>query len=80
MKIWITGSKGQLGRELSIQHEKFPEAEFLFTDIEELDLTDREAVLGFAIEEKADWIINCAAYTAVDKAGEEPLTPDGQPG
>lgn len=72
MKIWITGSKGQLGTELFQQQDKLPEAEFLFTDIEELDLTRKEAVLKFAKQEKPGWIINCAAYTAVDRAEEEP--------
>lgn len=70
--IWITGSKGQLGTELQLQQEKLINTRFLFTDIEELDLTDREAVIRFAQEEKPTIIINCAAYTAVDKAEEEP--------
>ena len=70
--IWITGSKGQLGTELRLQHERLNDTRFLFTDIDELDLTDKEAVIRFAQEEKPAIIINCAAYTAVDKAEEEP--------
>ena len=70
--IWITGSKGQLGTELQLQHERLNDTRFLFTDIDELDLTDKEAVIRFAQEEKPAIIINCAAYTAVDKAEEEP--------
>jgi dTDP-4-dehydrorhamnose reductase len=69
--IWITGSKGQLGTELQLQQEKLTNTRFLFTDIEELDLTNRQAVIEFALNEKPAIIINCAAYTAVDKAEEE---------
>lgn len=71
-KIWVTGSKGQLGREIFLQKDKLGDCRFLFTDIEELDLTDKDAVVKFAKAENPDWIINCAAYTAVDKAEEEP--------
>ena len=70
--IWITGSKGQLGTELQIQQEKLTDTRFLFTDIEELDLTNKQAVIDFTLKEKPAVIINCAAYTAVDKAEEEP--------
>lgn len=70
--LWITGSKGQLGREIFLQKEKLGDCRYLFTDIEELDLTDRDAVLKFAEAENPDWIVNCAAYNAVDKAEEEP--------
>ena len=70
--IWITGSKGQLGTELYLQHEALTGLKFLFTDIEELDLTNKNAVLKFTQKEKPAFIVNCAAYTAVDKAEEEP--------
>jgi dTDP-4-dehydrorhamnose reductase len=66
--IWITGSKGQLGTELFLQHKKLPEHRFLFTDIEELDLCNERAVINFVKTEKPNIIVNCAAYTAVDKA------------
>ena len=71
-KIWVTGSKGQLGTELNIKHQKLQEYHFLFTDIEELDLTKKQAVAEFVKSEKPSVIINCAAYTAVDKAESEP--------
>lgn len=74
IKIWVTGSKGQLGTSISEQQGEFPEGEFLFTDIEELDLTKKEDVMAFAREHKPDWIVNCAAYTAVDKAEEDQET------
>lgn len=70
--IWIAGSKGQLGTELYLQHKTLAGFKFLFTDIEELDLTDKNAVPEFAQKEKPGFIVNCAAYTAVDKAETEP--------
>ncbi len=69
--IWVTGSKGQLGTEISLQKNALENTGFLFTDIEELDLTNELAVLDFAKKEKPAIIINCAGYTAVDKAEEE---------
>ncbi|MGD2033418.1 MAG: dTDP-4-dehydrorhamnose reductase [Bacteroidales bacterium] len=69
--IWVTGSKGQLGTEISLHRDDLKDCRFLFTDIEELDLTDEKAVLNFAKKEKPSVIINCAGYTAVDKAEEE---------
>jgi len=69
--IWVTGSKGQLGTEIFLQKEKLQDCRFLFTDIEELDLTSEKAVLDYAQKEKPVIIINCAGYTAVDKAEEE---------
>jgi len=69
--ILITGSNGQLGRCLRdvIQNTQ----NFIFTDIEELDITDIDAVSNFVHENKINCIINTAAYTAVDKAESEPL-------
>ncbi|MBN2524220.1 MAG: dTDP-4-dehydrorhamnose reductase [Bacteroidales bacterium] len=69
--IWVTGSKGQLGTEIFLQKEKLKSCRFLFTDIEELDLTNENAVLDYAQKEKPGIIINCAGYTAVDKAEKE---------
>jgi len=65
--ILITGCKGQLGSELSCM---FPEA--FLTDNDELDITDEIAVRKFVEENSINSIINCAAYTAVDKAEDEP--------
>ena len=62
-KILITGSKGQLGTELS---KLLPDA--VLTDIAELDITDLTAVQKFVANHHIETIINCAAYTAVDKA------------
>jgi dTDP-4-dehydrorhamnose reductase len=70
--ILVTGSKGQLGSEIQAITKEFPLFSFLFTDLEELDITDRERTERFIRENRPDVIINCAAYTAVDKAEEEP--------
>ena len=69
--ILITGSKGQLGSELGKLHTQYPEFKFLFTDIDELDLTDSNAVAQTVADHRIDYIINCAAYTAVDKAEDD---------
>ena len=62
----ITGSKGQLGTELS---KLLPNA--ILTDVAELDITNQDAVNSFVKANNIDTIINCAAYTAVDKAEED---------
>ncbi len=66
-KVMITGANGQLGQELQ---KLLPEA--VLTDVETLDITDLEAVKAFVAENQIDTIVNCAAYTAVDKAEDEP--------
>lgn len=69
-RIVVTGANGQLGKELqAIAGSGTYPYDFIFTDIVELDITDREAVQRyFESEEGPDWIINTAAYTAVDQA------------
>ena len=67
-RILITGANGQLGnemRELSREHTGF---EYSFTDVAELDICDEAAVKRWVDEQEIDIIVNCAAYTAVDKA------------
>ncbi|MBD5225196.1 MAG: dTDP-4-dehydrorhamnose reductase [Bacteroidales bacterium] len=74
MKILVTGSNGQLGNELKpLLEDAFPSMT-LFTDIDELDLTDAKAVEVFFRNHEISHVINCAAYTAVDKAEEEKMT------
>ena len=68
MRILITGSKGQLGNELRVLADDYPDFDFIYTDVEELDITDQLKVEAFFVEHKPQVIINCAAYTAVDKA------------
>ncbi len=70
-KILVTGSNGQLGSELRAIESNYPQYSFTFTDIEELDLTKKDEVNSFLEENKIDVCINCAAYTAVDKAEDE---------
>jgi len=71
MKILVTGSKGQLGNELRELSGDFPQYEFQFTDIEELDITNETKVEQLFADNKPDVVINSAAYTAVDKAESE---------
>ncbi len=68
MKILVTGSNGQLGSELRVISKQHPEHNYVFVDVDELDITDNNAVLQFFKHGKFDVCINCAAYTAVDKA------------
>lgn len=68
MKILITGANGMLAKAV---RERFKEEELILTDVAELDITNLEAVKKFVKESKPDVIINCAAYTAVDKAEED---------
>ena len=70
MNILVTGSKGQLGNELQVLAPG-SEFNFTFTDFDELDLTDFDALTAFFAKNRFDFIINCAAYTAVDKAESE---------
>jgi len=68
MKILVTGSNGQLGNELRELASDFSSWEFLFTDIKELDITKESEVDKFFASFSPQVVINCAAYTAVDKA------------
>jgi dTDP-4-dehydrorhamnose reductase len=72
MKILVTGCNGQLGNELKLLAPSFPDYHFSFIDIGDLDLTDEKKTSSFFKVNKFDGIINCAAYTAVDKAEQEP--------
>lgn len=73
MKILVTGANGQLGQELKlVLEENFP-GNTLYTDIDTLDLTDPKAVERCVVSNDITHIVNCAAYTAVDRAEEEKL-------
>lgn len=72
-QILVTGCRGQLGNELQLlapQHKDT--CRFFFTDKEELDITDRKAVCQFVETNAVSVIVNCAAFTAVDKAESQP--------
>ncbi|MFI3279659.1 MAG: dTDP-4-dehydrorhamnose reductase [Rikenellaceae bacterium] len=73
--ILVTGANGQLGREMqrvaSVSSDRY-----IFTDVAELDIADFEAVSSFVSKEKVDVIVNCAAYTNVDKAEDDEALAD----
>ena len=72
MKILVTGANGQLGRELRCLLDKeYPAGTALYTDVETLDLCNAKAVEAFVVNNEITHIVNCAAYTAVDRAEEE---------
>ncbi|OJV35073.1 MAG: dTDP-4-dehydrorhamnose reductase [Bacteroidales bacterium 36-12] len=66
--VLVTGSKGQLGSEIQRIISLCPQLSFIFTDIDELDISNQEDVSNFFKLHKIDYVINCAAYTAVDYA------------
>ncbi|MDP3641737.1 MAG: dTDP-4-dehydrorhamnose reductase [Bacteroidota bacterium] len=68
IKVLVTGSNGQLGSEFRKISGLFPEIEFAFTDVDELDITNPWKVADYLASFKPAFLINCAAYTAVDKA------------
>src|SRR6266481_5350630 len=70
-KIIVTGAGGQLGQELQVLASAFPSFDFIFADRNQLPINDPARVSAFFDEYQPDWCINCAAYTAVDKAESE---------
>ena len=68
MRILVTGSNGQLGNEIRVLAQDYPDFNFIYTDVDELDITDQLKVEAFFVANKPQVIINCAAYTAVDRA------------
>ena len=68
MNILITGANGQLGNEMRALSAQYKQHKYFFTDIEELDITSREAISQYVVGNAIDVIVNCAAYTNVDKA------------
>lgn len=71
MKILVTGANGQLGSEIKDLASDYKNYEFTFIDIDDLDITDQTKVESYFKKNKFETIINCAAYTAVDKAESE---------
>lgn len=74
-RILITGANGQLGSEIRHISSAYP-FEFLFTDVLDLDITQKDQVQEFLIQNKVTAIVNCAAYTAVDRAEVEDQVAD----
>ena len=73
MRVLITGANGQLGNEMRRLGAVSPN-EYLFTDVAELDITDKAAVAEFVKSNNVEIIVNCAAYTNVDKAEDDEAT------
>ena len=71
LTILVTGANGQLGSELQVIASQFPYCQFLFAAKEELDITDYNSIIKYFSGHSIDYCINCAAYTAVDKAESE---------
>ena len=80
MNILVTGSNGQLGNEMRVLSKQHPKHSYFFTDVVEaedtylLNITDRTAVSAFVQEHAINLIVNCAAYTNVDKAEDDEAT------
>ena len=73
MNILVTGANGQLGNEMRIVSKGSSDL-YIFTDVEELDITSRDAVMDFVKENDIKVVVNCAAYTNVDKAEDDEAT------
>lgn len=71
MNILVTGSNGQLGNEMRVLSQSYPQHTYFFTDVEDLDITQRAMVADYVTANAIDLIVNCAAYTNVDKAEED---------
>ena len=66
--ILITGANGQLGNEMRVLSAEYPEYSYFFTDVEELNICNEQAVMDYVEDHQIHVIVNCAAYTAVDNA------------
>ena len=73
MNILVTGANGQLGNEMR-RVSAGSSDHYIFTDVAELDITDLAAIQRIIINNQVDVIVNCAAYTNVDKAEEDEAT------
>ena len=69
--ILVTGANGQLGRSLQKIKSRYGDCTFYFTDIDTLDICDKQQLTDFVYSHKISYILNCAAYTAVDKAEDD---------
>lgn len=72
MNILVTGANGQLGNEMRALSAENPQHTYFFTDVQELDICNEEAVQAYVSNNEIDIIVNCAAYTAVDNAEDNP--------
>lgn len=72
MNILVTGANGQLGNEMRMLSAENSRHTYFFTDVQELDICDEQAVRAYVHDNEIDIIVNCAAYTAVDNAEDNP--------
>lgn len=70
--ILVTGANGQLGNEMRVLSAENKLHNYFFTDVAELDICNEQAIMAFVKEHDIQVIVNCAAYTAVDKAEDNP--------
>ena len=75
-KILVTGANGQLGSEIKMLAPNYPNFDFIFTDIEDFPLDQSEVIVANFNNIQPDIVINCAAYTAVDKAESDSIVAD----
>ena len=75
-KILVTGANGQLGSEIKELAGNYPDLDFIFTDIADFPLDKTEEIIANFNRIQPDVVINCAAYTAVDKAEQDQVTAD----
>ena len=71
MRVLVTGAKGQLGYDV-VKELQLRKIDCIGTDIGEFDITEADSVTAFISDYRPDVVIHCAAYTAVDKAEDEP--------
>ena len=71
-KVLVVGAKGQLGQSFQHWAPHFPDFEFFFKDLSQLDLLDHQQLHQYFTSTPTDLVINCVAYTAVDQAEDEP--------
>lgn len=77
MNVLVTGANGQLGNEMRrVAASGLTPHRYIFTDVAELDITDPAAINALMAEEQVEAIVNCAAYTNVDKAEDDEATAD----
>lgn len=74
--ILVTGANGQLGNEMRVVSETQTDVTYHFTDVAELDICDIDAIERFVVDNAIDCIVNCAAYTNVNKAEEDMILCD----
>jgi dTDP-4-dehydrorhamnose reductase len=73
MRVLITGSNGQLGSEIKELENNYKKVDLIFKDLPELDICNFEVLQAFILDNNINAVINCAAYTSVDKAEEESI-------